>query len=139
MNTRRDDAGGVIVLRVTGTLAVGGNSRLFREHLDDLLRAGLKNIVVDLAKVTDINSAGVGELLMAREAIDRVGGEIKLLNLGKHPRDISHAMILAAAFRTFEDERSAILSDSSSTEIGSEFCWVDGWPRLVGPRGGSTP
>ena len=135
MNTTSDDASGVIVLRVTGTLAVAGNNRLFRERLDDLLKAGLKNIVVDLAEVTHIDSAGVGELLMARETVSLAGGEIRLLNLGKRARDTSHAMILSAAFRTFEDERSAILSYSPPTEIGSEFCLVDGWPRLVGSRG----
>jgi anti-sigma B factor antagonist len=145
MIMRSNEAGGVIILRITGTLAVGGNNRLLREHVDELLKAGLKNILVDVAAVTYIDSSGVGELLMARETVSVSGGEIKLLNLGKRTRDISHATILSTAFQTFEDEPSAILSYSVSkpfdpaaverAEIGSEFCWIDGWPRLVGPRG----
>ncbi len=144
MNMRSDEAGGAIILRVTGTLAVGGNNRLFRERLGELLKAGRKNILVDVAEVTHIDSSGVGELLIARDAASISGGEIKLLNLGQRARDISHAIILSAVFQTFEDELSAILSYLPATpldppieeraEIGSEFCWVDGWPRLVGQR-----
>jgi anti-anti-sigma factor len=145
MNMRSDEAGGVIILRVKGNFAAGANNRRFRGQLSDLLKAGTKNILVDLAEVTHIDSACVGELLMAREMVSSTEGEIKLLNLGKHARDISHTMILSTAFQTFEDEPSAILSYFSSTpfdppaeeraESGGEFRWVDGWLRLVGPRG----
>jgi anti-sigma B factor antagonist len=145
VDIRSDEVRGVIILHLTGRLTVGGSIRGLQEQVGDLLEAGFKKILVDVAGVTHMDSWGVGELLMAREPVLIAGGEMKLLNLDKRERHMPHAMVLAAVFEKFEDESSAILSYSSPkppdtqalarAENSGEFRWVDGWPRLFGQGG----
>ena len=145
VDMRSTEVRGVIVLHLTGRLTVGGGIRRLQEQVGDLLGAGFKKILVDVADVTHMDSWGVGELLMARETVLIAGGEMKLLKLDTRERDIPHAMVLSAVFEKFEDEPSAILSYSSPkppepqalapVERSGEFRLIDGWPRLVGSRG----
>jgi anti-anti-sigma factor len=69
------DTAGETVVRVAGELDAATTVRL-RRVLADLVRQPVTRIVVDLADVTFMDSAGLGALLANRVAAERVGIEL---------------------------------------------------------------
>ena len=57
------DVNGVNVLDIDGRIVLGEESNAFRERVKALLAAGKKKIVLNLANVTYIDSAGLGTLV----------------------------------------------------------------------------
>lgn len=60
----------------------------FAERLEECLQDGLPRIVVDLAKVPLIDSAGLELLLDYRDKCQRFGGDLKLAALNRLCEDI---------------------------------------------------
>ena len=54
------------VLRVSGRLTAGDAQMKLRAEIDPLLERGFERVVLDLAQVSYVDSAGLGELLRAR-------------------------------------------------------------------------
>ena len=54
----------------------------------DILQAGVKKIILNLAGVNYIDSSGVGELVSTYTTVVNNGGQLKLLNLTKKIRDV---------------------------------------------------
>jgi anti-sigma B factor antagonist len=136
---------GVTILHVNGALTAEADHRALRERVGDLLNAGFKKILVDMAELKHLDGSGIGELLMVHAAVTSAGGEIKLLNLGKQRRDIAHLMILYEVFESFEDQTCALFSYHFADPLAppvtdrpvveeSEFGWVNGQLRLVDHR-----
>ena len=57
------NVGGVDVLDIEGRIVLGEESNAFREKVKSLLAAGKKKIVLNLAQVSYIDSAGLGTLV----------------------------------------------------------------------------
>src|SRR6185312_12252438 len=68
------------ILDVSGRV-VAGEAVLLRESIRDLIARGKKNIILNLAGVPYIDSAGIGELVSALVAVRRESGSMELLNL----------------------------------------------------------
>jgi len=111
--------------------------------LQELAEAGYRHVLLNMAGVTDIDSSGLGDLMASWMNLVRLNGALKLLNLQERVSDVFHTTRLDSVFQKYEDEGTAILSfyivtqpsDVERTEAGSEFRWVDGWPRLAGRPG----
>ncbi len=69
---------GVTVLSLEGQLIHGGETRVLAEQLAGLLQAGETRVVLDLAEVGFIDSAGVAELVAGYSNLRRAGGDLKL-------------------------------------------------------------
>ena len=76
----------------------------------DELARGDKNILVNLADVTYIDSSGIGELVSAFTAVSNQGGQLKLLNLTKKVHDLLQITKLYTVFDVHDDEAKAIAS-----------------------------
>lgn len=71
--------------RAASVLEVGGS---FREPVDNdlrddvatMLKRGRRRIVLDLARVSDVDAAGVGELVRAFNLVYAAGGELRIAN-----------------------------------------------------------
>ena len=57
------EVNGVTVLEIEGRIVLGEESNAFREKVKSLLAAGKKKIVLNLANVGYIDSAGLGTLV----------------------------------------------------------------------------
>ncbi|MGC1597554.1 MAG: STAS domain-containing protein, partial [Candidatus Acidiferrales bacterium] len=55
-----NEVNGVTVLEIEGRIVLGEESNAFREKVKSLLAAGKKKIVLNLAQVGYIDSAGLG-------------------------------------------------------------------------------
>ncbi|MEJ2745470.1 MAG: STAS domain-containing protein [bacterium] len=67
-------------------------------------------MVVDLGKVTYIDSSTIGVLLSEQKRLDVQKGGLKLLNVKGAPRNVIEMARLQGVFSIFDDERKAIES-----------------------------
>jgi anti-sigma B factor antagonist len=101
---------GVEVVKISGRIELGEGSAAVREVLPDLLARGRKKIVLDLADVDYIDSAGLGALVSAFTSVRNEGGDLKLVYLTKKVQDLLQMTKLYTVFEIFDDETAAIKS-----------------------------
>lgn len=98
---------GVTVVDLSGRVTLGENSAFLRKTIRDLLSNGQTKIVLNLADVDYIDSAGIGELVAAFTTTRNHGGELKLLHLAKRVRDLLQITRLYTVFDVHSDEKAA--------------------------------
>ncbi len=106
--------GDVVVVDLSGkiTLSDGGDAML-KDKVRSLLQQRRKKLVLNLADVSYVDSAGLGELVQAYAAASKNGGTLKLLNTTKRIRDLLSITKLLTVFETFDSEAEAITSFSA--------------------------
>ena len=100
----------VIVIDVSGRITLGEGCAQLRELIRGQLSKGNKQILLNLANVTYIDSSGIGELVSAFTAVSNQGGQLKLLNLTKKVHDLLQITKLYTVFDIHDDEAKAIAS-----------------------------
>jgi anti-sigma B factor antagonist len=115
----------VTILDVSGRV-VAGESALLRDSVRGLIACGEKNIVLNLAEVPYIDSAGIGELVSALVAVRRESGRLALLNLTRRVRDVLQIVKLLTVFQVFDSEAEAL----------SAFAVPQDYPRELRARAG---
>lgn len=101
---------GVSVLDVSGKIVLGEGDLHLKERIKFLLADGQKRILLNLADVSYIDSAGLGSLISSYATVKREGGQLKLVNLTKRVQDLLAITKLITVFDTYEDEREALIS-----------------------------
>jgi anti-sigma B factor antagonist len=99
---------GVTIVDLNGRITLGEGSVTVRDTVRDLLAKGNKNILLNLADVSYIDSSGIGELVSAFTHVRREGGELKLLNLTKKVHDLLQITKLYTVFDIKDDEATAV-------------------------------
>ena len=110
----REGQGGVQVLDLKGKITLGEGDELLKDKVNSLLNQGQKKIVLNLAAVPYIDSAGLGEIVRTYTTVSRQGGNLKLLNLTKRITDLLAITKLLTVFETFDSENDAVQSFSSA-------------------------
>jgi HptB-dependent secretion and biofilm anti anti-sigma factor len=101
IETRLEDDGTQIIVRMTGQLNFSANES-FETLVQDLVTKGRKRTVLDLAKVTHIDSVGLGLLYIAKEDLAAGGATLCL----KSPQGMVMRLLeLTDANKSFEIER----------------------------------
>jgi len=108
MNVKIRHVEGVTVLDLSGKITLGDGSIALREAVRDALSAGSKKILINLADVNYIDSAGLGELVGSYTSVKNAGGELKLLKLSKKVRDLLVITKLLTVFDVKDDEKEAV-------------------------------
>ena len=104
------DVSGVNVLDIEGRVVLGEESNAFREKVKSLLAAGKKKIVLNLANVSYIDSAGLGTLVATFHSARSQGATLKLTNLGSKFKEVLQVTKLMTVFDTYDSEAAAIQS-----------------------------
>ena len=112
MDTKIRHVEGVTVLDLSGRITLGEASGKLRSAVGDALSAGSKKILLNLADVNYIDSAGLGELVSAYTTVKNAGGELKLLSLTKKVHDLLVITKLLTVFDVKDNEAEAIKSFS---------------------------
>jgi anti-sigma B factor antagonist len=104
-------AGNAVIVTVTGDITVNrGADVLLRDKVQSLLQQEYKNIVLDLAGVSYVDSAGLGELVHAYATTKNEGGELRLLNVTKRLQDLLVVTKLLTVFDNYDNEAAALSS-----------------------------
>jgi anti-sigma B factor antagonist len=110
LNTRR--VNGHIIVEASGRLETGESCLQLRELAKRLTSEGGRYFVLDMSDISHIDSAGLGLLLSIYATIRNQGGDLKLLNVGDHVKEILRMMRLENVLQVFDDEDSAIQAKS---------------------------
>jgi len=100
----------VRIVELSGKITIGSGDVKIRELIDESLAAGKKNIVLDLAGVSTIDSSGIGEMVACYTTVTKKGGHLKLLRLSPKINDILQVTQLITVFDVFDDEAEAVRS-----------------------------
>ena len=109
--------GDVVMLDLQGKITLGQGDELLKDKVNSLVNQGHKKIVLNLADVPYIDSAGLGEVVRTYTTVSRQGGSLKLLNLTKRITDLLSITKLLTVFETFESENEAVRSFSASAKV----------------------
>ena len=104
---------GVVIVDVSGRLTMGESVAAIRDEIQDQVRQGARKVLLNLADVSYIDSAGLGELTAAFTTVKNRGGELKLLSLTKRVHDLMQITKLYTVFDVYDDEKTAIASFGS--------------------------
>jgi len=107
----------VTVLDLKGKMTLGEGDELLKDKVNSLVNQGHKKIVLNLAEVPYIDSAGLGEIVRTYTTVSRQGGSLKLLNLTKRITDLLSITKLLTVFETFDSENEAVRSFSASAKV----------------------
>ena len=118
-----------IIVRVEGPLRVPV-SRALRREVRALLRRGERAIVVDLAGVSRIDAAGVGELIRAFNMTAAVDGALRIANASAWVRQI---LELIGLFDLLSEEAQAS-SDSRDLAASLRSVRRTTWPKTREPQ-----
>lgn len=113
MDIKERVIGGVSILDLSGKVVLGEGDLQVKERIKDLLADGQRRILLNLAEVNYIDSAGLGSLISAYTTARREGGSLKLVNLTKRIQDLLSITKLITVFETFENEPEALASFGS--------------------------
>jgi anti-sigma B factor antagonist len=110
MRATAREAGGVLVVDLSGRILLGDDSAYLRKMIRSLLDEGRTRIVLNLGDVDYIDSSGIGELVSGYSAVRSRGGELKLLNLNRRVRDLLQLTKLYTVFDVHTEEAMALRS-----------------------------
>ena len=108
--------GDVVVLDIKGRVQLGEGDEMLKDKVNSLLNQGRKKIILNLADVPYIDSAGLGEVVRTFTTVSRQGGTLKLLNLTKRITDLLAITKLLTVFDTYDSEQDAVQSFSASAK-----------------------
>jgi anti-sigma B factor antagonist len=113
MQIHQRTIGDVTIIDLNGKMTLGEGDELLRDKVNSLVQQGQKKLVLNLAEVPYIDSAGLGEVVRTYTTVSRQGGALKLLSLTKRIQDLLAITKLLTIFETFDTEAEAIESFSS--------------------------
>ena len=108
MQIAERSVGNVKVLDLSGQITFTQGDQLFKDKIHSLIHQGHKNILVNMADVTHVDSAGLGELVSAYTTVTKAGGTMKLVNLTRRLTDLLSITKLLTVFDTFDSEQDAL-------------------------------
>lgn len=102
--------GDVVILDLQGKILIGEGDDQLREAVTKLADSGKTKILLNLAEVPYVDSAGLGEIVRCYTTVSRKGGKLKLLHLTKKIQDLLAITKLLTVFETYDNEDEAIKS-----------------------------
>lgn len=105
--------GDVTVLVLRGQLLLDDGDLVFRRKIHELVGRGRVKIVVNLAEVDYIDSAGVGMIVGKLKTVRERAGDMRLLNLNTRGQRVFGITKLVFVFETFDNEDAAVRSFSA--------------------------
>ncbi|MBK8165730.1 MAG: STAS domain-containing protein [bacterium] len=112
MKIRERKRDGVAILEMSGKLMGGPDADAFDEILKTLIHEDCRNVIVNMEKVTWVNSTGLGILISGYTTLRKSGGELKLLRVSDRIENIFIVSKLYTVFASFQDEDEALRSFS---------------------------
>lgn len=98
----------VRILDCSGKITLGEGTMVVRNRVRELVQAGVKKIILNLADVQYIDSSGIGELVSTYTTVTTNGGQLKLLNLTKKFNELLSITKLLTVFDVYDNEGAAL-------------------------------
>ncbi|MEJ5284922.1 MAG: STAS domain-containing protein [Brevinematia bacterium] len=109
MEINRREAGEIVIFDITGEIDLY-NAPEIKEKIKDEMNKNKVNIIINLDKVTYIDSSGIGVLISSLSNLKKVGGALKLINVYASVRKVFELTKLTSFFDIYDSEADAIAS-----------------------------
>ncbi|HTY63890.1 MAG TPA: STAS domain-containing protein [Acidobacteriota bacterium] len=100
----------IVIIDAEGKMVLGDGDVEIKQAVDDLVQKGNKSVILNLAKVPYLDSAGLGEIMRCFTALRRDGGNFKLVSPNQRIIDLLNITKLLNVFDIYDSESSAIKS-----------------------------
>ena len=100
--------GDVTILDLKGKITLGEGDEVLKDKINSLILQNRKRILLNLADVPYIDSAGLGEIVRTYTTVSRQGGALKLVNLTKRITDLLSITKLLTVFEAYDSEPEAL-------------------------------
>ncbi len=97
-------AGDVTIVDVGGSVTIGRDAIGLGNALRELAKNGHKKVLLNLAEVSTMDSAGIGEMVSGLTTIANHGGAMKLVHLNKNIQHLMKITHLDKIFAIHDDE-----------------------------------
>ena len=119
LTIRQRQMRGVVVIDLEGGITLGETNRQLHEVIRQTVAEHKRDVILNLAKVTKIDSSGLGEIVAGYATLNDNGGVLKLAGLPESVADLMMMTKLLTVFEVYEDERSAVDSFEDDKERGA--------------------
>jgi anti-anti-sigma factor len=106
INERNVD--GVVILAVQRNLKGEGEASL-RVRIDELMRSGQRQILIDLKSLPNMDSTELGRLIRCHLAVRQAGGRVRLCNLSEKVRTLMKLTRLDTVLDLYNTEEEALV------------------------------
>jgi len=113
MNIVERQSGDITIIDLQGNIMFEDGDLELRTAVGRVLDGGRKKVILNMAEVPYMDSAGLSELVRSYVAINKRGGRIALLDLTRKVNDLLTIAKLLSVFETFDSEAEAVKSLSS--------------------------
>ena len=110
MELNKRTVGDVTIFDLDGKLTIGKGDVVLRDALVEEMTNGSKKVLINLDKVSTIDSSGLGELIRCKVTSKSNDAEIKLLHVNIKARKLLTMAQLVGVFEMFDDESLAMES-----------------------------
>jgi anti-sigma B factor antagonist len=101
-------SGKVGIIEVKGSLVGGEETDELRSAVADFVEQGTKKLIIDLSKVTYLNSTAIGILVQAHTTFSRNKGHVTLCGINKSINNIFVITKLTLVFDVAETREEAV-------------------------------
>jgi len=108
MKIRAREIGRIVVLDLEGSLRLGNSEDIFREQTQRLIDAGTPRVAINLARLPDIDSSGIGLFVRTLSQFKQAGGKCVFFAATERVRSVLKMVRLEKILDLAEDESSAL-------------------------------
>lgn len=108
------DADGIMVLAISRDLK-GPAELTLKDRIDALVKAGHRQILVDLKSMPYLDSTGLGRLIRAHISVRQAGGRVRLCNVSPRIMDLLRLSRLDTVLDIYPTEEEALAAVRDQT------------------------
>lgn len=97
-----------VIVELDGRLALGGPVDELRARWTEALAGGAKEIILNMGRVTMVDSSGIGTMIRCHSAVTAAGGKLKIVGANSTVRQAFRITRLDKVFEFHETEESAL-------------------------------
>ncbi len=108
MQIKEQMNGDVAVIELKGKLMGGAETMEIHEKVKELITKDINKVVIDLGKVSWMNSTGLGALMGSMTSLRNAEGDLKLARVTEKVKSLFMITKLITIFDTFESVDEAV-------------------------------
>ncbi len=99
----------VVILDINGEIDLY-NAPEIKSKITELMESGKSDIIINLKKVSYIDSSGIGVLISSLSNLKKAGGSLKIINVFASVRKVFELTKLTSFFDIYDSEEEAMKS-----------------------------
>ena len=107
MEINRRESGEIVVFDINGEIDLY-NAPEIKDKIKEEMNKNKVNIIINLDKVSYIDSSGIGVLISSLSNLKKVGGALKLINVYASVRKVFELTKLTSFFDIYDSEADAL-------------------------------